>query len=256
MIAERSGLLMRFLLVQDTIDATNALARELEYAGHAVQTVFAAEAERGPRDVDVVLMDVTRTCEEAYLRCGRLRRLHGAPVVVLDCAPDELSCVTFLRCGADDHMAKPYRFWELTARAQKATRAGCAGCRGQRPDPVPAAEPASATGATGLLQIDERARQASFRGDPLRLTRKEFDLLRFLHEARGSVCTREEIIARLWGDNWYGSERTVDVHVSALRRKLGDPSVLATVRGVGFRLGEPAVVAADPAARPRLRSAG
>ncbi|MGK5637496.1 winged helix-turn-helix transcriptional regulator [Streptomyces sp. URMC 126] len=250
MIADRSGLLMRFLLVQDTIDAAGVLARELEYAGHTVQTVSAAEAEHGPRDADVVLMDVTRTCEEAYLRCGRLRRLHGAPVIVLDCAPDELSCVTFLRSGADDHMAKPYRFWELTARARRAARAGCAGHCGHPPEAAPPEDPGPDQ-AAGAVRIDERARQATFRGEPLRLTRKEFDLLRFLHEARGSVCTREEIIARLWGDNWYGSERTVDVHVSALRRKLGDPSVLATVRGVGFRLGEPA-----GAALPRLRPAG
>ncbi len=133
-----------------------------------------------------------------------------------------------MELGADDYMVKPFGFRELLARIRAVTRRTQA-----RPED-------SAPGAVGPLAIDRRTHQVTLAGEILALTPKEFDLLALLAEEPGTVFARTHILEEVWDAHWYGPTKTLDVHVAALRKKLGDPAWIETVRGVGFRLVEPA----------------
>jgi DNA-binding response OmpR family regulator len=128
--------------------------------------------------------------------------------------------------GADDCVARPFSVRELVSRIDAVAR---------RSGPATAPGPAH-TLRIGALAIDRPARRVAWHNAELRLTRKEFDLLTMLAENAGTVCVRERILAEVWDENWYGSSRTLDVHIGSLRRKLGRECPIETVRGVGFRL--------------------
>ena len=150
---------------------------------------------------------------------------------------EETDRIIGLEVGADDYIVKPFSAREVVARIRAVLR---------RVDSAPA-EPASAAVRIGGLELDAAARRAVLDGQPLDLTRKEFDLLALLVQNAGSVLTRERAIDEVWDVNWFGSTKTLDVHVSGLRRKLGDdsssPRFIHTVRGVGFRFAGPQEVA-------------
>jgi DNA-binding response OmpR family regulator len=143
---------------------------------------------------------------------------------------EEAERVIGLELGADDYVVKPFSAREVVARIRAVLR---------RVALEPATERRPVL-AVGKLRLDEGAREASVDGRALELSRKEFDLLRLLMRSPGEVVTREQLIDEVWDMNWFGSTKTLDVHVSALRRKLGDdpasPRYLQTVRGVGFKL--------------------
>ena len=150
------------------------------------------------------------------------------PVITLTASDDDTDRVISLRLGADDCVTKPYSVQEVITRIDALARR----CH-------IAAPPADGRPAlhVGALTVEPRARRAFVDGVEVPLTRKEFDLLAYLAENAESVCDRSQIMHRVWEQNWFGSTRTVDVHVGALRRKLGPACRIVTVRGIGFRLG-------------------
>jgi two-component system, OmpR family, response regulator RegX3 len=176
---------------------------------------------------DLVLLDLVLPDLDGYEVCRRLRARSDVPIIVITARGDEVDRVVGLELGADDYLVKPFGFRELVARIRAVTRR-----RQPRPDdPGPV--------RVGPLELDRRTRRVRMAGVDVALTAKEFDLLALLAEDAGAVLTRQEILEAVWDAHWYGPTKTLDVHVASLRRKLGDPTVIETVRGVGFRLCDP-----------------
>jgi DNA-binding response OmpR family regulator len=147
---------------------------------------------------------------------------------------DEVDRVVGLELGADDYIVKPFGFRELVARIRAVTRR-----RQTRPDE-------DGPSVVGPLRVDRRTHRVVLDDEELALTPKEFDVLALLAGEPGTVFTRAHILEEVWDAHWYGPTKTLDVHVAALRKKLGDPAWIETVRGVGFRLAEPGADAAEP----------
>jgi DNA-binding response OmpR family regulator len=157
--------------------------------------------------------------------CRRLRAESTVPIVVVTARSEEVDRVLGLELGADDYVVKPFGFRELVARIRAVTRRA-------QPTDRPAEDPQR----LGRLELDRRQRQVRLNGVEVALTAKEFDLLALLAEDPGAVCARDQILEQVWDPHWFGPTKTLDVHVASLRRKLGDPGWIETVRGVGFRL--------------------
>ena len=182
-----------------------------------------AVANQRPR---LVILDLGLPGELDGLEvCRRLRSDGDVPIVMLTARDDEVDRVLGLELGADDYVTKPFSPRELVARVKGILR------RADGP-----ARPAPPVVTIGHVEIDTGRREARVDGDVVPLATREFDLLRFLAENRGLALSRRQLLDGVWGTNWYGDERTVDVHVRQLRRKLGDTLPLATVWGVGYRL--------------------
>jgi two-component system, OmpR family, response regulator RegX3 len=221
------------LLVEDeesiTEPLTAALARE-GFDAHPARS--AAEAlELAPQlEPDIVLLDVGLPDASGFDVLRELRKDSRVPVVMLTARGEEADRIVGLELGADDYVVKPFSAREVAARIRAVLR---------RVEDGSSAAPAPAAVAIGDVRLDPARREATFDGEPLELARKEFDLLELLMREAGSVVTRERLIEEVWDTNWFGSTKTLDVHVAALRKKLGDdpsaPRYLHTVRGVGFR---------------------
>jgi two-component system, OmpR family, response regulator RegX3 len=220
------------LLVEDEESIVTPLVEALHREGFdtAVSTTAAESLEAFERArPDLVLLDVMLPDGSGFEVCRELRGRSRVPIIMLTARGEEADRVAGLELGADDYVVKPFSARELVARVRAVLRrAAEAGDR-------------SAQGATeiGDLVVDPGRRTASFRGEELELSRKEFDLLRLLVESAGSVVTRERLLEEVWDTTWFGSTKTLDVHVSGLRKKLADdptaPRYIHTVRGVGFR---------------------
>ena len=226
----------RILLVEDeqsiTAPLTEALGREgfdTSVAGSAAAALDLAKQVRP----DLVLLDVMLPDGSGFDVARELRRDSRVPIIMLTARGEEADRVAGLELGADDYVVKPFSARELVARVRAVLRrAAEAGER--RPE----------GGMTvGGVELDAGRRSAAFEGEELELSRKEFDLLRLLMENAGSVVTRERLIDEVWDTNWFGSTKTLDVHVSGLRKKLrddsNDPRYIHTIRGVGFRFAGP-----------------
>jgi DNA-binding response OmpR family regulator len=150
----------------------------------------------------------------------------GTPVLILSARDDEVDRVLGLELGADDYVTKPFSARELVARVHAILR---------RTGAPPAAPPTSV--ALGGIEVDTGRREVRLEGTVVPLATREFDLLAYLVGNRGLALSRRQLLNGVWGDDWYGDERTVDVHVRQLRKKLGTDLPLATVWGVGYRLG-------------------
>jgi two-component system, OmpR family, response regulator RegX3 len=226
---------VQILLVEDDDHVAEPLIIGLERYGHTVDRVATgAEALRAPPQ-DMVLLDLGLPDLDGHEVCRRLREESDVPIIVLTARSDELDRVLGLQVGADDYVVKPYGFRELLARIEAVTR------RSRRRDPAGGSEdpglvPVTVDPSGRGLMVDARTRRANLNGEELKLTRKEFALLQFLAADPGAVRTREEIIDNVWDENWFGSTRTLDVHIGTLRVKLGGVEWIETVRGVGFRL--------------------
>jgi two-component system response regulator RegX3 len=220
------------LLVEDeeaiTAPLTEALQREGFRAQAAGSLADGLERARSERP-DIVLLDVMLPDGSGFDLLRELRADGRVPVIMLTARGDEADRVLGLELGADDYVVKPFSGRELVARIRAVLR---------RTSAV-AAPAAPGRLHIGDLELDAPARTATLRGEPLELTRKEFDLLALLMGQAGAVVSRERLIDEVWDVNWFGSTKTLDVHVSGLRKKLGDdpsdPRYLHTVRGVGFR---------------------
>lgn len=220
------------LVVEDDQFVRSALIRYLAGESHGVRSVGTAlEALRevAQHPFDVVILDLGLPDLDGSEALKMLRGISDVPVIVATARDDEAEVVRLLNAGADDYVTKPFSGEHLGARMSAVLRRA----RGHVSGDVLQA---------GALRIDIRRREADLDGEPLNLTRREFDLLAFLASRMGSVVPRREILAEVWGQA-YGDDQTIDVHLSWLRRKLGEtarePRFLYTVRGVGVKLEAP-----------------
>jgi DNA-binding response OmpR family regulator len=218
---------VRVLMVEDDDAIAEPLARGLEREGLEVARAATGEAALAAESYDVVLLDLGLPDIDGFEVCRRLRARSEVPIIVVTARGDEVDRVVGLELGADDYIVKPFGFRELLARIRAVTR---------RSAPSRADEVAALV--VGPLTVDRRTHQVDLAGEALALTPKEFDLLALLAEQPGTVFARSLILEEVWDAHWYGPTKTLDVHVAALRKKLGDPAWIETVRGVGFRLVE------------------
>ncbi|MCU1675250.1 MAG: DNA-binding response regulator [Frankiales bacterium] len=219
----------RVLVVEDDEVLGEELSDALTAQGYAAQWVRnGADAVRaGELRPDLVLLDLGLPDADGVTVAGQLRRLlPDTVIVVLTARTDELDVVSALDAGADDYLTKPFRLAELLARLRAHLR------RYSTPDASPLL-------VAGPLTVDLRQREARVAGDLLNLRPKELDLLAFLVQHAGSPVRRDEIMSTVWDEHWFGSTKTLDVHVAALRRKLdraGDAAgAVTTLRGFGYR---------------------
>ena len=216
---------MRVLVVEDDDAIAAPLAAGLEREGFQVQRVATGAGALEADGVDIVLLDLGLPDIDGFEVCRRLRNRSDVPILVISARGEEIDRVVGLELGADDYLVKPFGFRELVARIRAVTRRTGATPDAARPQQV------------GALEIDRRTRRVRVAGAEVALTPKEFDLLACLAEEPGTVVTRQELRDEVWDPHWYGPSRTIDVHVASVRKKLGDPRWVETVRGVGFRLG-------------------
>jgi DNA-binding response OmpR family regulator len=230
---------MRVLIVEDDEAIAVPLAKGLEREGLEVERVECGADALGTTAntrFDVVLLDLGLPDRDGFDVCRELRARSDVPIIVVTARSDEVDRVVGLELGADDYIVKPFGFRELVARIRAVARR-----RVPRPDTEgTAVDRHSATTDVGDLVVDRRTRRVLVHDAEVPLTPKEFDLLAFLAEDPGAVRSRQELLEEVWDPHWYGPTKTLDVHVASLRKKLGDPHWIETVRGVGFRLCTPA----------------
>ncbi len=240
---------MRILVVEDDPSIASSLRDGLRQVGFEVDVApTGAEALARAPDADLVLLDLGLPDLDGQEVCRRLRAdpaTRDLPVIVLTARRDEVDRVLGLELGADDYVVKPFSFRELVARIRavhRRTGGAPAGGTENEVDTESARYAAAARAAQsiGSLTIDRRTRRVTLDGEDITLTTKEFDVLAFLAEDPGAVRSRQDILETVWDTNWYGPTKTLDAHVAAVRRKLGDPRWVEAVRSVGFRLGQPA----------------
>ena len=222
----------RLLVVEDDETIGSLLESGLAAQGHEVTWARGGRSalrEATLTEFDLVLLDLGLPDLDGVEVCRQLRiRQPGCVLVMLTARRDEMDVVVGLEAGADDYLTKPFRFAELRARVRAHLRRGPT--RAAREEPVH---------TIGALSVDTTARRCLLGGREVSLRAKEFDLLARLAGDAGTAVSRETLMADVWDANWFGSTKTLDVHVGWLRRKLGDdpaePRFIHTVRGVGFR---------------------
>lgn len=225
----------QLLLVEDDAEIRRALIRALTALGHAVTS--SAEGVPAVQQVlaqrpDLVVLDLGLPDLDGHELLRMLRSVSDVPVVVATARDDEDQIVRALHGGADDYVIKPFSAAQLDARIRAVLRRTRGGADAGPPEVV-----------VGQLRLDPAAREATLDGAPLELSAREFDLLSFLAARAGTVVTKRDLLTHVWRQPWGGADKTVDVHLSWLRRKLGEtaqePRYLHTVRGVGVKLVAP-----------------
>ena len=222
------------LVVEDDESIRTAISRGLRERGHVVSTVpnGVAGVERVLHEhPDVVLLDLGLPDVDGLTLISMIRAASDVPIIVITAQDDDPTMIRALDSGADDYVIKPFGTEQVAARIRAVMRRSGRDARAAAPVRV------------GGLVVEERTRTATLDGQPLDLTRKEFDLLLALMNRAGEVVTKRELLAEVWQQPYGGSDRTVDVHLSWLRRKLGEsaaePRYVVSVRGVGVRLVDP-----------------
>jgi DNA-binding response OmpR family regulator len=217
------------VLVEDDPNIADLVDLYLRQDGYRVYQAGDGEAglrlvrERQPR---LVVLDVGLPGQVDGLDvCRQLRATSDVPIIMLTARDGEVDRVLGLEMGADDYVTKPFSPRELVARVKAILRRA----EGPRAD-------APTVMTVGEVEVDVGRREARVSGEPVALAAREFDLLAFLAENRGLALSRRQLLDGVWGADWVGDERTVDVHVRQLRKKLGDAFPLSTVWGVGYRL--------------------
>ncbi len=220
---------MDLLVVEDDDAIAEPLVDGLRREGFEPRRVSTGRAALETEPGDLVLLDLGLPDIDGKDVCRELRQRSQVPIIVITARGDEVDRVVLLELGADDYVVKPFGFRELVARIRAVLRRTTGS----------AAEDPSGAVELAALAIDRRARRVTLEGRELQLTPKEYDLLALLASEPGAVFTREEIMSEVWDEHWYGPTKTLDVHMASLRKKLGDPRWITTIRGVGFRLEEP-----------------
>jgi DNA-binding response OmpR family regulator len=221
--APENRMLVSALLVQQGFDVAQAEDGEAAVRAASLSPLDLIVLDLGLPDIDGVEV------------CRRVREFSDAHVLMLTAQDTELDKVVGFEAGADDYVTKPFSVAELVGRVKAVLRrhSSTAGAR--------VAAPTSSARQFGALSVDALAREATLDGVELDLTRIEFDLLDTLTGAPRVAFSRAQLLERVWGENWFGDDHLVDVHISNLRRKLADdprsPDFVATVRGVGYRMG-------------------
>ena len=215
---------MHILLVEDEDAIAEPLAEGLRREGYEVERAATAAGALAAGAADLVLLDLRLPDGDGLDVCRQLRERSGVPIIVVTARGEEADRVVGLELGADDYVVKPFGLREVIARIRAVTRRA-SGQSG-----------AHEVLRAGGLEVDERSRRVTLHGREVELTPKEFDVLAALARDAGAVVTRRRLLEEVWETTWYGSTKTIDVHVASLRRKLGDPGIVETVRGVGFRL--------------------
>jgi len=219
---------MRVLLVEDDPAIADGIRDALEAAGHAVTAAgTGADGLVALGDgTDLVVLDLGLPDLDGVEVCRAIRRRSAVPVIVVSARSAEVDRVQVLEMGADDYLVKPFGMRELLARITAVTRRTAAPVERDR-NLVP-------------LQIDLAGRRVTLDGETIHLTATEFDVLGYLAEEPGVVRRRSDILRAVWKTEWFGATKTLDAHVAAIRRKLGSPAWIESVRGVGFRFEVPA----------------
>jgi two-component system response regulator RegX3 len=215
---------MQLLVVEDEDTIAEPLVEGLLAEGFDVTRVATGQAALDAPLADLVLLDVRLPDMDGFAVCRELRARSDVPIIMVTAKGEEIDRVVGLELGADDYVVKPFGLRELVARIRAVARR------------TPGRHEIRETLVVGALEVDLPARRATVDGRELQLTLKEFDLLALLASEPGVVIDRKRILREVWDTTWYGSSKTVDVHVAALRKKLGDPTLIETVRGVGLRL--------------------
>jgi two-component system response regulator RegX3 len=215
---------VRLLLVEDDPTISEPLADGLRREGFEVVLAASGTEALAASPVDLVLLDLGLPDLEGRVVCQELRAVSSVPIIVVTARSDEIDRVVLLELGADDYVVKPFGFRELVARIRAVLR---------RTSTTPGQSP-SASLEVGPLVIDLRGRGVQFDSVSVALTPKEYDLLVCLASDAGAVKTREQLMREVWDEHWWGSTKTLDVHVASLRRKLS-ADVIETVRSVGYR---------------------
>ena len=216
----------RVLVVDDEENVTHLVSSALRFDGFETvtadngQSALAAVAEADP---DLVVLDVMMPGDDGFTLCRKLRAANTVPLILLTARNSETDRIVGLELGADDYVTKPFSPAELVARVKAVLR---------RTDQVGGAEVIAA----GDVAVDLGRREVRVRGEAVAFTTKEFELLQFLAEHPGLALSRQQILDGVWGYDWFGDSRTVDVHVAQLRKKLDGAVQIDTVRGVGYRL--------------------
>lgn len=231
----------RILFVEDEPSISDPFSRALVREGfdpvvaRSGREALALAERMSP---DLILLDLNLPDADGRDVARELRRRGNTPIVMLTARGTEMDKIVGLEIGADDYVVKPFSGAEVIARIRAVLR---------RSRGADAAAPPSEPAVVGGLVVDFGARQVTLDREPLELSRKEFDLLGELVRNAGRVVSREDLMDRVWDENWFGSTKTLDTHIGWLRRKLGDdtsaPRYLHTVRGIGFRLSAPEEIA-------------
>ena len=228
----------RILVVEDEFSISEPFSRLLAREGFdpvVAPTVSEALDEFTRQRPDLILLDLGLPDGDGRDVAREVRRESEVPIIMLTARGTETDRIVGLEIGADDYVVKPFSSAEVIARIRAVLRRAPAEAE-EAPDDREAIEVRG-------LRIDPASRKASLDGEELDLSRKEFDLLAEIAYASGDVVSRDELMSRVWDENWFGSTKTLDVHVGWLRKKLGDdasdPRWIETVRGVGFRLADP-----------------
>jgi len=235
------------LLIEDDESIAEPLIFGLENEGYRV--LHAANGQQGlqlarTESPTVILLDVMLPGVDGFAVCRTLRRESAVPILMLTARGQEMDRVMGLELGADDYIVKPFSFRELLARVRAILRRRQLD-RGLSPTPVDRLN-------IGEIVLDRTARQVWRAGRLVELAQREFDLLAALMEHAGQAIQRHELLDRVWGENWIGDPRTLDVHIRWLREKIEDdpstPRYIQTVRGYGYRFVDPAAFKPDPKA--------
>ncbi len=221
--------MIKILVIDDEPSIVNLVQAYLKPEGYQVYT--AADGLAGLKAArafkpDMIVLDVMLPGMDGIELLSRLRRESQAYVIMLTARTEETDKIIGLSMGADDYMTKPFSPRELVARIKAALRRLQAGSNSNAEGSVLAFR---------HLRIDTEARLVTVDDQPIELTASEFDLLRALAENRGRVLSREQLLEKVWGGEYFGEMRVVDVHLGHVRQKLGDPDFIVTVRGVGYR---------------------
>ncbi len=219
------------LVVEDELSIAELVRAYLERDGYTVVWARSGEealAEIGRHPVRLVVLDIGLPGIDGFEVCRRLRTRTAVPIVILSARDDEVDRVAGLEAGADDYVVKPFSPRELVARVKAVLRRSEGG----------GGAPAGVEGVltAGGLTLDRAAREVSVGGRRVEVTGREFDLLAVLMANAGRVLARDRLLELAWGMEFAAGTRTVDVHVAQLRRKLGLPELIETVRGAGYKL--------------------
>ena len=221
---------MRLLIVEDEDSIAIPLADGLRREGFEVERVATGAQALAAPEPDLILLDLRLPDMDGYSVAREWRTRSRVPIIMVTARGEEVDRVVGLEIGADDYVVKPFGLRELIARINAVMRrSGDSGAVDEVPDEM----------SSGDLEVSLRTRRVTIGGQELHLTPREFDILAMLIADPGAVVSRDDLLRRLWGTTWAVQTKAIDVHVSSLRHKMGDPAWVETVRGVGFRLGTP-----------------